>query len=96
MTHTPVPWSCREIDQRLSIIGSGIAGTLMQFSRANTKHPRAWEDARFIVVACNAHEELLAALEDAIDQLEACGQGSCAQTAEACRDVIAKATGEET
>ena len=50
-------------------------------------------DVEFLLRACNAHEGLVAALELAIEQLDRCGEGSCGQTAEALRAILAKAKG---
>ena len=97
MQHTPIPWVMHPFSAKYKNEGFCINATDEDATRiadvTNHYHVPSEANAHFIVQACNAHDDLLAALEDATDQLEACGQGSCAQTAEACRDVIAKAKG---
>ena len=85
MTHTPTPW---KIDG-----GKGRDGDLYIWMTGNhfgdhaiaTVHEEIEEgaaaNAAYIVAACNAHADLLAALEDAADALSA-AQGEWASVSE--------------
>lgn len=62
MTHTPTPWETRELsngDWAISQKGAPTAHTTVH--TWNGKEGNA--TAQFIVTACNAHEELVAALK---------------------------------
>mgnify|MGYP001594828017 CR=1 FL=1 len=91
MPHTPVPWVSRGGLWIAGADGEMVADCVTKFTRGRGLQENE-DNARFIVTAVNAHDELLTALEDAVHQLEQCGQGSCQGTVSACRAVIAKAT----
>ena len=74
--HTPVPWLVHEWGKGCTIVEAQVRvtekpGILMQGQRALAKElTRA--NAEFIVRACNAHDELLAALERLLEATGGC------------------------
>ena len=88
--HSPLPWRLIE--------NSAGGATLVRGNGDWRAHAQSHlqivprEDAEFIVRAVNAHEELLAALKQAIDVH--CGQDACTSKVHAIwRAAIAKAEG---
>jgi hypothetical protein len=67
-THTSTPWKCRNqrgpIREAIDIGGEQLTCTAYGMDPQHTE-----ANASFIVRACNAHDELVAALEDALDRL---------------------------
>lgn len=72
MEHTPLPWRIEDVrtpggDYYWQIMGSGKAVTSIHACREGDTTPeeRAENDANaaFIICACNAHEDLVAALK---------------------------------
>lgn len=67
MTHTPTPWTI-ELDnddtQRLQWYTVGPARVLAPYDGPGERQAKA--DAQFIRTACNAHEELVAALKELV------------------------------
>ena len=76
--HTPLPWRTARAGERIGFADAHITGANRR-PVATTLYPLAKSDwraedeanARFIVQACNAHDELLAACRLAIPELEA-------------------------
>ena len=68
-THTSTPWKCRNqrgpIREAIDIGGEQLTCTAYGMDPQHTE-----ANASFIVRACNAHDALVAALEDAAEQME--------------------------
>lgn len=89
--HSPLPWRTRGIDDAIDADGNTVFDTAAFLN--------AVENARFIVTACNAHHELLAALKECSFRLAtviaASGDFSDvnARALDAATNAIAKAEG---
>lgn len=55
MSHTPTPFTKNPKNGRIIMAGSAKIAT------CNARGPQSWKDAEFIILACNAHDGLLAA-----------------------------------
>jgi len=105
MTHTPGPW---ELDEYCNIVRDSEVAIDMAWIIAKPDrsergvYPPSERDAnaRFIVKACNVHEELLRELKSAIFYIETYGGDvtksfSAGGNLDAVKAIIAKAEGKE-
>lgn len=91
MNHTPTPWHWKRYKTSMGKMMATIGGSDRLGAMIACVKP---ENAEFIVRACNAHEELLAALEALepfFSQVEAHGGRKAVQLAD---EAIAKAEGK--
>lgn len=74
--HTPTPWRVEE-DKKNLIAATSPGFFLDPVARCNVSgvHEADKANAAFIVLACNAHEELLAALKKASYYLDGASSG---------------------
>ena len=90
--HTPLPWTA-EVHHIVSRDTDGIARNNDNSSVAVAHGPDKESNAAFIVRACNAHDELVAALESALKTAEF--EGAAPRPWHfAARAAITKAKGE--
>lgn len=101
--HTPGPWTRTPEERFKHDSSAGIKGpngnylaAALDFNRTD-RDEEVEANAEFIVRACNAHDELLAALEDIIETPVGHTTADCAKDLAACiriaRAAIAKAKG---
>lgn len=94
-THTPGPWRFNQYASAIEFDGNTIARLASSFG-----HDAKESNGEFIVRACNIHEDLLAALEDAeflmrqASKYPGSMQDSFKRSASDARQAIAKAKGE--
>jgi hypothetical protein len=65
MSHTPTPWNTNSPDETL-ILGPDfqvVATTFQDEEDYQANHDNRYEDAQFIIKACNTHDELVEALK---------------------------------
>lgn len=94
MPHTPGPWRVdpKAITRVVAGANDTVAVTGCQSDLIDEWPP----NAEFIVRACNAHDEMLAALQELLECADAeCVSGSSHEPIERARAVIAKATGQQ-
>lgn len=98
--HTPLPWKIHQTEDRLPI---PIIGKSCEFiaecsdDGSLIRASQAWDNARFIVRACNSHYELVEALEAILgDNMTPAGEPGHIDYGQACkmaRSALAKAKG---
>jgi hypothetical protein len=97
--HTPVPFGIeKRKDGNIEIVAGGD-GAVLATVYGDDGEPLCWPvlaNAEFIVRACNAHDELLAACESAVEAFGSPDDcGSCGQCSMClCRAAIKKAKGK--
>jgi hypothetical protein len=94
--HTPGPWRVNSGHGELWIESVKHGRVICAFEKHRTGQYTEQDgaNAEFIVRACNAHDELLAACEALISQYDAPGGPALTEQVEAVRAAIAKARGE--
>ncbi len=99
--HTPTPWKYHETftagEPQGFVISAGALNICQLFTGDNQADEEA--DAAFIVRACNAHDEMVAALSDAYSHVTLLGSGQTPplSNSEMCHllgTALAKAKGE--
>jgi hypothetical protein len=96
-TRTPNPWKVAQDQSGISIhyADGDVEPRIATIDMDNTEMPQALADAEFIVLACNTHDKMLAALEDLIQAIEFTPLGvRQIKSLEHAKAVIAKAKGK--
>lgn len=88
MSHTPTPWYTTKKFEITTISKENDMSRGMMIPHADVFGDNREEDAAFIVQACNAHEELVAALKDLLNLDERCGWHS--KQADVAKAALAK------